>query len=67
MLACEKRKELKLMQEDKKLYPGDPGYKGGITNSTLVINGQSKNVRIERDSNGNIISTIITDKIFGIF
>lgn len=55
------------MPEDKKLYPGDPGYPGGVTHTTVYVNGKVKDVRVEKDAYGNVVSTIITDKIFGIF
>lgn len=51
----------------KKLWPGDEGYKGGIFNSTVYIDGKAKNVRTEKDGDGNIVSVIVTDKICGIF
>ena len=53
--------------KEKRLWPGDPGYQGGITHTTVVINGRSKDVRTIKDSNGNPTSVIITDKILGIF
>jgi len=53
--------------EKGRLWPGDIGYKGGVTHTTVVINGQTKDVRTERDRNGNPVSVIVTDKIFGIF
>lgn len=55
------------MEEKKKLYPGDEGYKGGIFHSTVRINGQNKDVKVEKDSEGNIIFMSETNKIFGIF
>lgn len=54
-------------EKEKKLYPGDEGYKGGISHGTVRINKKNNDVRIERDSNGNIVSTIVTPKILGIF
>ena len=55
------------MPEEKRLYPGDVGYKGGVTHTTVYINGQAKDVRTVKDRNGNAKSVIITNKIFGIF
>ena len=56
-----------MAEKEKRLYPGDIGYKGGVTNATVVINGKSKNVRTVKDPNGNVVSVIVTDKILGIF
>jgi len=55
------------MENEKKLYPGDQGYKGGVFNTTVRINGQNKNVHTVKDENGNIIFLSETNKIFGIF
>ena len=55
------------MEEEKRLYPGDVGYKGGVTHTTVYINGQAKDVRTVKDNNGNPISVIVTNKLFGIF
>ena len=54
-------------KNEERKQPGDVGYKGGVTNTTVRIDGKNYNVRTERDSNGNIISVIQTPKIFGIF
>ena len=56
-----------MLDEKKKLWPGDVGYPGGISHATVIINGQTKDVRTERDAYGDIVSIIATDKIFGIF
>ena len=53
--------------EKKKLYPGDPGYPGGIFITNVIINGEAKEVRTEKDPDGNPVSVIVSDKIFGIF
>ena len=53
------------MEERK--YPGDPGYKGGTTITTVIINGKAKRVKTIRDAYGNIVYGSETDKIFGIF
>ena len=54
-------------KEEKRLYPGDVGYKGGIFNTTVYIDGKAKNVRTVKDPNGNVEAVFVTDKIFGIF
>ena len=54
-------------EENKKPYPGDPGYQGGIFHTTVVIDGKVKDVRTEKDAYGNVISVTISDKILGLF
>lgn len=56
-----------MAEEKKKLYPGDDGYPGGVFNTTVYIDGKAKNVRTVKDSDGNVVSVIVTDKILGIF
>ena len=48
-------------KEEKRLYPGDVGYKGGIFHTTVYIDGTVK------DPNGNVQAVFVTDKILGIF
>lgn len=55
------------MANDKKLLPGDEGYLGGVTETTAVINGKAYNVKVVKDSKGNVVYTSTTPKIFGIF
>ena len=55
------------MEEKKKLYPGDEGYQGGITHSTVRINGINYDTRVERDEDGNPVTVSTTKKIWGIF
>lgn len=55
------------METKKKLYPGDVGYPGGVTETTVFIDGHAKNMRVEKDAYGNVIYVSITDKLFGIF
>ena len=44
-------------KENKTLYPGDEGYKGGIiTTSVIDETGQKHRVITTKDANGNIIS-----------
>ena len=52
---------------DEKKKPGDEGYLGGIFHTTVAINGEVKDVRTEKDANGNPVSVIVSDKILGIF
>lgn len=53
--------------EEKKLMPGDRGYKGGTFNTTVYINGKSYNCHTVKDSNGNILYEGISPKFLGIF
>ncbi len=55
------------MSEEKKLFPGDEGYKGGITHATVRVNGRNKDVTYVKDNDGNIIYMSETNKILGIF
>lgn len=54
-------------EKEKRLYPGDVGYKGGDFHTTIYENGKVKDAHIIKDSNGNIVYIGITDKILGIF
>lgn len=54
-------------EEKKKPYPGDKDYQGGVFHTTMMINGQVKDVRVEKDAYGNVISILESNKIFGIF
>ncbi len=54
-------------KKEKRLWPGDVGYKGGIFTSTVTIDGKTYEVKTVKDPNGNILSTTITPKIFGLF
>lgn len=55
------------MEEKKKAQPGDRDYLGGVTHSTVLVNGRVMDVRVERDAYGNVISVLESPKIFGIF
>lgn len=55
------------MKDEKRLYPGDVGYKGGSTHTTVRINGKNYDVHTIKDSNGNVVYVGQTEKIFGIF
>ena len=55
------------MEEEKKLYPGDVGYKGGVFYTTVYIDGKRKEIRTEKDADGNVVSVSITNKIWGLF
>lgn len=55
------------MEEKRIPAPGDKDYQGGIYHTTMVINGKVMDVRVEKDSNGNVVSVLESPKIFGIF
>ena len=57
----------KKKEQQKKLYPGDVGYPGGIFHSTIYVDGKAKDVTVVKDAYGNVVFTGICDKIFGIF
>lgn len=54
-------------KKEKRLYPGDVGYKGGTFRTTVYIDGQAKTIITKKDPNGNVTSVVVMDKIFGIF
>lgn len=56
-----------LEKEEKRLYPGDIGYKGGIFHTTVCIDGKVKDVKTVKDPNGNVQAVFVTNKILGIF
>ena len=55
------------MEEKRRPQPGDIDYKGGVSYTNIIINGEAKEARIEKDPNGNIVTAIVSDKILGIF
>lgn len=54
-------------KKEKRLYPGDVGYKGGHFYTTVIIDGKAKNVHTIKDANGNTVYVGVTDKFLGIF
>ena len=52
-------------KEEKRLYPGDAGYKGGTFNTIVYVDGKAKNMKTVKDSNGNVVYVSITEKILG--
>ena len=66
--ALEGRKgKTHMEKEEKRLWPGDVGYKGGEYTGTVVVDGKAKTAHIKKDPNGNIVYMALTDKILGIF
>ena len=56
-----------MSEEKKRLYPGDVGYPGGTFYTTIHVDGKVKEVKTVKDSNGNVVSIFVRDKLFGIF
>ena len=54
-------------KEEKRLYPGDVGYKGGGFDTTVIIDGKVKNVHTIKDANGNVVYMSVRDKFLGLF
>ena len=54
-------------KEEKRLYPGDVGYKGGTFSSTVYVDGKVKEVKTVKDANGNVVAVYVSNKILGIF
>ena len=54
-------------EEKEKLMPGDKGYPGGSFDTLVYVNGKAKNAHVVKDSEGNVVFTAVTDKLFGIF
>ena len=55
------------MEENKKYYPGDKEYKGGVTTSRIYSKGKNVEVTTVKDSNGNVQAVFVRDLIIGIF
>lgn len=53
--------------DDKKLRPGDIGYKGGSSYADVHVNGENRRVYYVKDENGNIVSVTERPLLFGIF
>ncbi len=54
-------------KEEKRLYPGDVGYKGGTFKTTVHANGKHVEVTTVKDSSGNVIAVYTRDLFLGIF
>ena len=53
-------------KEEKRLYPGDVGYQGGIFHTTVYIDEKAKDVKTVKDSNG-MLSMFLSWKRFWEF
>lgn len=51
-------------KEEKRLYPGDVGYKGGVTVTNTIVNGRHQIVRTVTDPSGRPMSVIVIDRGF---
>ena len=54
-------------EKEKRLYPGDAGYKGGIFKTTVHSKGQHIEITTHKDSDGNVTSVYVRDLFLGIF
>lgn len=54
-------------KEEKKLYPGDKDYQGGIFKTRVYSNGKNVEITTVKDSNGNVQSVFVRDLFLGIF
>lgn len=55
------------MEDKKKLYPGDVGYKGGVFTTRVYSKGKNLEVTTKKDPNGNIEAVFVRDLWLGIF
>lgn len=53
--------------DEKKLRPGDVGYKGGSSYVDIQVKGENRRVYYVKDENGNIVSVTERPLILGIF
>lgn len=53
--------------KEKRLYPGDVGYKGGKFITRAYVNGKNVEITTYKDPDGNVTSVFTRDLIFGIF
>ena len=54
-------------KEEKRLYPGDVGYKGGVFTTRVYSKGKNVEITTVKDSNGNVQSVFVRDLFLGIF
>lgn len=54
-------------KEEKRLYPGDKGYKGGIFTTRVYSKGKNIEITTVKDPDGNVVSVYTRDLILGIF
>ncbi len=54
-------------EKKEKLWPGEPGYKGGTFWTTVHTEKGSFRVKTIKDENGNVVAVFEEPLIFGIF
>lgn len=54
-------------KNEKKLYPGDKGYQGGIFKTRVYSKGKNVEVTTVKDANGNVQAVFVHDLFLGIF
>ena len=54
-------------KEEKRLYPGDVGYKGGVFTTRVYSKGKNVEITTVKDPNGNVESVFVRDLFLGIF
>ena len=54
-------------KDEKKLYPGDKGYKGGVESTRIYSKGKNVEVTTKRNANGDIEAVFVRDLFLGIF
>ena len=55
------------MEKEKRLYPGDVGYKGGTFKTRVYVDGKSLEITTVKDSDGNVIAVYTRELFLGIF
>ena len=55
------------IMEEKKLYPGDKGYKGGTTSTRVYSKGKNIEITTIKDSDGNVKAVFVRDLFLGAF
>lgn len=54
-------------KEEKKLYPGDKGYKGWTPTTRVYSKGKNVEITTKKDENGNVQAVFVRDLWLGIF
>ena len=54
-------------KEEKRLYPGDVGYQGGVFTTRVYSKGKNVEITTRKDAYGNVTSVSVVDLFLGIF
>lgn len=54
-------------ENNRRLYPGDPGYKGGTFVTRVYQDDKNIEITTKKDADGNIIAIFVRDLFLGIF